>query len=133
VDEARGDPPRRQPGRGLDHGAQEAGRVSRRDLRVVEGARMLDQGLDHVLAAQIRRPLEGAEADMAVRQPDQHRRPRRRRLVAALQASPVSIRLKARLVGTPSASSISAASTSRIPPFSVSRPSATRATTASGP
>ena len=41
-------------------------------------------------------------------------------------ASPVSIRDRARLVGTPCASSMAAASTSRTPPFSVSRPSPDR-------
>ena len=46
---------------------------------------MLDQGLDHVGPAQIGRPLEGAEPDMAVRQPHQHGGPRRRGFVAALQ------------------------------------------------
>ena len=40
--------------------------------------------------------------------------------------SPVSIRLKLREVRTPSASSISVASTSRTPPFSVRRPSPLR-------
>ena len=41
-------------------------------------------------------------------------------------ASPVSIREKEREVGTPSASSMAVASTSRTPPFSVSRPSPSR-------
>ena len=40
--------------------------------------------------------------------------------------SPVSTSENAREVGTPNASSISAASTSRTPPFKVSRPSAVR-------
>ena len=46
---------------------------------------MLDQRLDHVGPAEICRPLEGAEPDMAVRQPHQNRRPRRRRLIAAFE------------------------------------------------
>jgi hypothetical protein len=48
-------------------------------------------------------------------------------------ASPVSISEKVLLVFTPSASSISVASISRTPPFSVSRPSPPRLTRASGP
>ena len=46
---------------------------------------MLDEGLNHVGAFEICRALEGAEADVAVRQPHQHRRPGGRRLVAARQ------------------------------------------------
>ena len=85
VNKARRDPPRRQPRRGLDHGAQEAGHVAGRHGRVVERPGMLHQGLHHVGPFQIRRPLKGPEPDVAVRQPHQHRRPGRGRLIAPLQ------------------------------------------------
>ena len=62
--------------------------------------------------------LEGADADMAARV-GEGSSPRS-------SASPVSISEKLLLVSTPSASSISVASTSRTPPFNVSRPSPKR-------
>jgi hypothetical protein len=71
-------------------------------------------------------PLEGADADVAVAEPGQHRRAGRRGLVAALQRLAGLEQAKLFDVLTPSASSISVASTSRTPPLSVSRPSPKR-------
>ena len=79
---------------------------------------------DVVGLAEDGQPLESADADMAVAEPGQDRRAGRRRLVAALESSPVSNSAKVFDVLTPSASSISVARTSRTPPFRVSRPSA---------
>jgi hypothetical protein len=71
-------------------------------------------------------PLEGADPDMAVLEADQHRRAGRGGLVIAFESLAVSISEKLFDVSTPSASSISVASTSRTPPFRVSRPSPRR-------
>ena len=88
---------------------------------------MPDQLLDQVGAVEVGVALEGAEADVAVRQPGQHRRARRAGLVAALAAPRRSRSGRTTAeVGTPSASSIAVASTSRTPPFRVSRPSPPR-------
>ena len=85
VDETRRDPARGQSGRGLDDGAQQAGRVPCRDLWVIQAADVRDQRFDLIDPPQIGRPLEGSEPDMGVRQPHQDRRTGRRRLVAPLQ------------------------------------------------
>ncbi|MNS56514.1 hypothetical protein D3C72_893750 [compost metagenome] len=74
VDEAGGNPFGRQSRRGLDHGGQEAGRVAGRDGGMIQVASVLQQRLDVILAAVIGGPLEGPEADMAVRQPHHDRR-----------------------------------------------------------
>ena len=85
MDETGGDPPGRQPRRGLDHGGQEAGRVAGRDRGVIQAAGVLQQDFQLVLAAEVGGALEGPEADVAVRQPHHDRRAGRRRLVVALQ------------------------------------------------
>ena len=81
------------------------------------------------MVLQIRLPLEAADADMTVVQPHQHGRLRvgegsSCRMQTARPSRPGSTTSTCRRSG---ASSISVASTSRMPPFSVSRPSPLRA------
>ena len=71
-------------------------------------------------------PLEGADADMAVLSRTSTAERVGEGSSLRSSASPVSISEKVFEVSTPSASSISVASTSRTPPFSVSRPSPKR-------
>ena len=66
MDEAGRDPAGGQSGRGLDDGAQQAGRVPGGDRRVIKSADVFDQGLDLIGATQIGGALEGSEADMGV-------------------------------------------------------------------
>ena len=75
---------------------------------------------------EIAQPLEGADADVRVAEAHQHRRARRRGLVAAHQLLAGLDQAEGLRGVDASASSISVASTSRTPPFSVSRPSALR-------
>ena len=105
-------------------GGDRVGRVG--GVGPVVGDRMVDEAAERVGLAERGEALEGADADVAVAEPDQHRRAGRRGLVAAPSASPVSISEKVFEVSTPSASSISVARISRTPPLSVSRPSPTR-------
>ncbi len=76
-------PPRRQPGRSRHRGVEQACGV--RGLWEIGLDQERHQALHRRLVVLEQQALEGAEADMAVAQPDQDRRPRRRGLVAAHQ------------------------------------------------
>lgn len=107
-----------------DMGEQADGIVGLLGVQIVED--VTDERAHARFVAFVGEALEAADADMAVAEAHQHRRPRGEGSSPRTSSSPVSISDSVRLVGTFSASSISVARISRTPPFSVSRPSPKR-------